>query len=131
MRINPILELKQADMTKQHSEFYRYNIGGAKVWFDQCNKTGHIYMVYVGLPKELEDFQVYVDCDANKLFYPVNIYMQSASRRCSSEEALTLAEQVIHVKAIMESIETLFGSGSMHHHIWTECQAANTVNTAD
>ena len=48
MILTPILELRKTEYDKP-VEFYRYDIDGTKVWFDQYIDTGHIYAVYVKL----------------------------------------------------------------------------------
>lgn len=118
MILQPVLEFNKSN--ENDSIFYRYNVGGAKVWFDQHIKTGHIYTVYVSLPDSLKEFQVYVECDADKLFFPIKVHMQSNCLRGESDDLLKYAEQLIQLKAIMDAINAMFASGSHHCDIWSE-----------
>ena len=121
MIIKPLLELRMQDSDNpDQKEFFRYDVAGAKVWFDQHMKSGHIYAVYVSLPETLEGFQIYVTCDDNKLFYPVDIYAEISHRRFDCGDANQIAEQLIQVKQLIIAIESIFGSGSEHYNLWVD-----------
>ena len=120
MIIKPLLELRlPSEVHLGHATFFRYDVAGAKVWFDQ-HENGHIYMVYVSLPETLTGFNIYVTCDADTLFYPVDIYAEMSHRRFDCGDANQIAEQIIQVKQLIKSIESIFGSGSEHHKLWSD-----------
>ena len=77
-------------------------------------------MVYVSLPETLTGFNIYVTCDDNDMFYPIDIYAEMPHKRFDCGDANYVAEQIIQVKQIIKSIESIFGSGSEHHKLWSD-----------
>ena len=117
MILTPILELRQSEHDKP-VEFYRYDIDGTKVWFDQHLDTGHIYAVYVSLnPKYFSGYNIYVECDDDKYFYPVDVKISMDGRDFYANSISGITAQLNMLANIVDTIDALF-ENSEHHELW-------------
>lgn len=120
MILTPVLELRKSDLENKERpvEFYRYDIDGTKVWFEQHLDTGHIYAVYVSLnPTYFSGYDIYVECDANELFYPVDIKISMNHREFHIDNVKRIISQLSMLANIVETIDALF-KDSEHHDLW-------------
>ena len=120
MILTPVLELWKSDLENKERpvEFYRYDIDGTKVWFEQHLDTGHIYAVYVSLNSTyFSGYDIYVECDANELFYPIDIKISMNHREFHIDNVKRIISQLSMLANIVETIDALF-KDSEHHDLW-------------
>lgn len=120
MILTPVLELRKSDLENKERpvEFYRYDIDGTKVWFEQHLDTGHIYTVYVSLnPKYFRGYDIYVTCDDDQLFYPIDIRVSMYHREFHIDNVKDIIAQLSMLTNIAETIDALF-KDSEHHDLW-------------
>ena len=120
MILMPVLELRKSDLENKERpvEFYRYDIDGTKVWFEQHLNTGHIYAVYVSLNSTyFSGYNIYVTCDDDQLFYPVDIKISMNHREFHIDSVKGLIAQLSMLANIADTIDALF-KDSEHHDLW-------------
>lgn len=103
-----ILELKKE--RDEGSIFYRYNIDGTLVWFEQYQDSGHIYMVTIGLGDEVEeDFGFYV-CDGsqNDHYYPEYIEICTIHKRLTVDQVDEYVNELLYIQKIAKAIMEIF-----------------------
>ena len=116
-----VLELK-----KERADgcvFYRYNIEGILVWFEQHMESGHIYTVTVRtLDWIKEDFQFYIqDGSQHDYYYPEFVEINTNHKRLTVEQVDGYVNGLMYVKRIAEAIMEIFNNGEhmelykLHH----------------
>lgn len=115
MILTPVLELRKTEYDKP-MEFYRYDIDGTKVWFDQYIDTGHIYAVYVKLnPKYFSGYSIYVECTDE--CFPIDIRISMDHQDFHIDNVKDIIAQLSMLTNIAETIDALF-KDSEHHDLW-------------
>ena len=106
-----ILELKKE--RDEGSIFYRYNISGTQVWFEQYQDSGNIYMTHVRLNDELaEDFKFYVqDHSYNEEYYPESIEINTNHERMTVDHVEGYIDRLRAAKEAAIAIMEIFESG--------------------
>lgn len=115
-----VLELKKEN---EDNIFYRYNIDGTLVWFDQYCNSGHIYTVYVRPGDEItEEFEFYVQGSSRVAYdYPEFIEINTNHERLTVDQVDGYVSGLMYAKKIAEAIMDIFKSGEhielykMHH----------------
>lgn len=112
-----VLELKKE--RDEGSIFYRYNIDGTLVWFDQYQDSGHIYTVAVRAGDEIkEDFQFYVQDDSqNDYYYPKYIEINTNHERLTVDQVDGYVNGLTYAKRIAEAIMEIF-ENSEHKELY-------------
>ena len=116
-----VLELKKE--RDGESIFYRYNVEGTLVWFEQYMESGHIYAVGVStLDWIAENFQFYVqDGSQHDYYYPEFVEINTNHERLSVDQVDGYVNILMYVKKIAEAIMDIFASGEhmelykLHH----------------
>lgn len=101
------------ELTKIRDEgdiFYRYDIDGTKVWFEQYQSNGHICSVSIRPNEELEDFDFYVD-DNFEDCYPMGVYVHIGNTRLTMEQVDEFVGKVQYAKQVIQAVEGIFESG--------------------
>ena len=106
-----VLELKKE--RDGESIFYRYNVEGTLVWFEQYMESGHIYTVGVStLDWIAENFQFYVqDGSQHDYYYPEFVEINTNHERLSVNQVDGYVNSLMYVKKIAEAIMDIFESG--------------------
>ena len=115
-----VLELKK---DKVSEIFYRYNIDGTLVWFEQYMESGHIYMVHVSTADDIkEDFKFYVhDGSQHDYYYPEYVEINTNHERLTVDQVEEYVSGLMYAKRVAESIMDIFSSGEhmelykLHH----------------
>ena len=116
-----VLELKKERVGE--SVFYRYNIEGNLVWFDQYIDSGNIYTVAVRTPDWIgENFQFYVqDGSQHDYYYPEFVEINTNHERLTVDQVDGYINGLMYAKSIAETIMDIFNTGEhmelykMHH----------------
>ena len=116
-----VLELKKE--RGGESVFYRYNIEGTLVWFEQYMENGHIYTVNVcALDWIEENFHFYVhDGSRHDYYYPELVEINTNHERLTVDQVDGYVNGLMYVKRIAEAIMDIFDSGEhmelykLHH----------------
>lgn len=110
-KIKPVLELHRHD-ENEDSQFYRYSVGGYRVWFSQKNDNGNIYNVSIAPQKgTTTKFELYaIDRTMNR-FYPDEFTITSHCPRMTAEEAIQYIADMQRALGDLEAIKELFLSG--------------------
>lgn len=115
-----VLELK-----KEQNEgiFYRYNIDGTLVWFEQYKDNGNIYTVSVRTTDEIkEDFNFYVEDDSPHSYYPKFVEIQTHHERLTVGQVDEYVSGILYAKRVAEAIMSIFeseehiGLYKLHHN---------------
>ena len=106
-----VLELKKEGA--DGSVFYRYNIEGNLVWFDQYVDSGNIYTVAVRTPDWIrENFQFYVhDGSQHDYYYPERVEINTNHERLTADQVEGYINGLTYAKRIAEAIMDIFNSG--------------------
>lgn len=115
-----VLELKKE---QGDGIFYRYNIEGTLVWFEQYMENGHIYTVAVRTLDWIQDnFQFYVqDGSQHNYYYPKFVEIDTKHERLTVEQVDRYINGLMYVRKIAEAIMGIFESEEhmelykMHH----------------
>jgi hypothetical protein len=98
-------------MEKDDYMFYRYEIDGTVIWFSQYKDNGCIYTVSVALPKELDDFEIYVHDDSrNNIYYPQSFYVRT-HKTLTAENMDKYIQNLEYIKGLCEAIMSIFTLG--------------------
>jgi hypothetical protein len=116
-----VLELKQERVGE--SVFYRYNIEGTLVWFEQYIENGHIYAAYVCTPDWIEeDFHFYVQGGSrHDYYYPELVEINTKNKSLMVDQVERYVNGLMYAKKIAEAIMDIFDSGEhmelykLHH----------------
>lgn len=116
-----VLELKKERVGE--SVFYRYNVEGNLVWFDQYIDSGNIYTVAVRtLDWIRENFQFYVqDGSQRDYYYPEFVEINTNHERLTVDQVEGYINGLLYAKQIAEAIMGIFKSGEhmelykLHH----------------
>ena len=116
-----VLELKKERVGE--SVFYRYNIEGNSVWFEQYIDNGHIYSVTVRtLDWIRENFQFYVhDGSQHDYYYPELVEINIKNESLGVNQVDGYVNGLLYAKQIAGAIMDIFKSGEhmelykLHH----------------
>ena len=105
-----VLELKKEIVGER--VFYRYNIEGTLVWFDQYVEDGHIYTVAVRtLDWIKENFQFYVqDGSQHDYYYPEFVEINTCHERLAVDQVERYVSGLMYAKQVAEAIMDIFNS---------------------
>lgn len=105
-----ILELKK---TREDSIFYRYNIDGTLVWFEQYKENGHIYTVSVTSGDEIKErFRFYVQDGAHtEHYYPVFVKIETNHEGLTVDQVDGYVSDLVYAKMVAKAIMEIFESG--------------------
>lgn len=105
-----VLELKKERVGE--SVFYRYNIEGNLVWFEQYVGNGHIYTVNVRtLDWIREDFQFYVqDGSQHDYYYPKFVEIGTYHERLTVDQVEGYINGLLYAQKIAKAIMDIFNS---------------------
>lgn len=106
-----VLELKKE--RTDGSVFYRYNIEGTLVWFEQYMENGHIYTVTVRtLDWIKENFRFYVqDGSMHDHYYPEFVEINISNKELTVGQVDGYVNGLMYVKKVAEAIMDIFNSG--------------------
>ena len=106
-----VLELRKERVNE--SVFYRYNIDGTLVWFEQYIDSGHIYAVTVRtLDWIKENFQFSVqDGSQHDYYYPEFVEINTNHERLTTDQVEGYVNGLMYAKRIAEAIMDIFNSG--------------------
>ena len=106
-----VLELKKEKSGE--CVFYRYNVEGNLVWFEQYVDSGHIYTVTVRtLDWIRENFQFYVqDGSQHDYYYPEFVEINTNHERLTVDQVDGYVNGLMYAKKIAEEIMNIFNSG--------------------
>lgn len=115
-----ILEFKDE---QKDSTFYRYNIDGTLVWFDQHADSGHIFTVSVKPGDKLANrFNFYVkDGSRSRYYYPICVEIITNSEGLTIDLVDGYVSCIVYAKMVAEAIMEIFESGEhielykLHH----------------
>lgn len=104
-----ILEFKDE---QKDSTFYKYNIDGTLVWFDQHADSGHIFTVLVASSAKLADmFKFYVkDGSRSKYYYPICVEIIANSEALTIDQVDWYVSKLVYAKMVAEAIMEIFES---------------------
>ena len=114
-----MIEVKLEKKEEKGNEiFYRYQIGGFKVWFTQNVRSGDIFTVSIAANnKEYEDFDLCaMTYEENDHWYPVKFTLRGFSSRMTTAEAAMYAERMTKVCTILDAIQNFFET-SFHANV--------------
>ena len=114
------------ELTKERageSVFYRYNIEGNLVWFEQYIDSGHIYSVTVrALDWIAENFRFYVqDGSRHDYYYPEFVEINTRQEWLTADQVEGYVNGLMYAKEIAEAIMDIFKRGEhmelykLHH----------------
>ena len=124
------VELEMKDFVKdfngqsnKNEIFYRYNIDGVLVWFDQYIDSGHIYAVTVRTPDWIrENFQFYVyDGSQHDYYYPEFVEINTKHERLSVDQVDGYMNGLAYAQKLAQAIMEIFDTGKhmelykLHH----------------
>lgn len=113
-----ILEFK-----KEHDDciFYRYNIDGTLVWFEQYKNSGHIYTVSVRPGDEInDDFRFYVqDGSRYDYYYPEFVEIHTNHERLNVDQVDDYVNGILYAKEVAKVIMEIFDNG-MHKELYVK-----------
>lgn len=128
-----VLEMKQfcKDFHGQINKddmFYKYNIDGNLIWFSQNQSNGNIYTVYVRLRECLdENFDVWVHCEDNRLFYPDDVIIEVNHLRLKQVEVEKIVSDINYINKLCDMIMSIFKSEE-HYALWSKYNKKNNGN---
>ena len=105
-----VLELKKE---RTDSIFYRYNIDGTLVWFEQYKKNGHIYIVFIQTCKDLKDdvdFDIQ-DGSWDENCYPEFVEINIHHRKLTVEQIDEYVSGLLYAKRVANAIMEIFKHG--------------------
>ena len=119
-----VLELKKERVGE--SVFYRYNIEGNLVWFEQYIDNGHIYGVTVRTPDWIrENFQFYVqDGSQHDYYYPEFVEISTNNKSLTVDQVEGYVNSLLYAKNIAEAIMDIFKSGE-HMELYKKLHKEN------
>jgi hypothetical protein len=102
-----VLELKKE---RTDSIFYRYNIDGTLVWFEQYKENGHIYIVWVQTCADLkDDFDFYLqDGSWDENCYPSHVEVNIHHRKLTVEQIDEYISGLLCAKRVAGAIMEIF-----------------------
>lgn len=105
-----VLELKKE---RDDSIFYRYNIDGTQVWFEQYQSNGHIYTVTVRPGDEIKgDFSFYAqDGSRTEHYYPEFVEINTNHETLTVDQVDEYISKLSYAKKIAEAIMDIFDYG--------------------
>jgi hypothetical protein len=108
--MHAVLEFKKE---REDSVFYRYNICGTLVWFDQYRDSGHIYTVSVSAADEINKcVKFYVqDGSRNDYYYPTFVEIDTRSKTLTVDQVDEYAGAIVCAKMVANAIMNIFESG--------------------
>jgi hypothetical protein len=117
-----VLELKKEKVGE--SIFYRYNVEGTLVWFEQYVTNGHIYTVAVRTLDWIgENFQFYVqDGSMHEHYYPEFVEINISHKELTMGQVDGYVNGLMYAKKVAEAIMDIFESGEhielykLHHN---------------
>ncbi len=113
-----VLELKKE--RGKDSIFYRYNIDGTLVWFEQYY-NGHIYFVSVRPSDEIEDVEFYVnDGSSHDIYYPEWVEINIHHERLTVDQIDGYIIGLQYAKRVAEAIMNIFDNGE-HMELYESC----------
>lgn len=114
------LELRKVITEPYASTFYRYNINGNLVWFDQDQREGNIYAVYIRLNEDFginKYFDVWIHCEDNRLFYPDDITIEIKSSRIKQEDVGRIVSDINYISRLCDKVMSIFRMEE-HYDLW-------------
>ena len=117
-----VLELKKEKVDE--SIFYRYNVEGTLVWFEQYVANGHIYTVTVRTLDWIgENFQFYVqDGSMHEHYYPEFVEINISHKELTVGQIDGYVNGLMYAKKVAQAIMDIFESGEhielykLHHN---------------
>ena len=105
-----ILELKKE---RDDSIFYRYDICGTRVWFEQYRDSGHIYTASVDADNETDKYvRFYVqDGSRNDYYYPTHVEIDTRSKTLTVDQVDEYASKLVYAKMVAKAIMSIFENG--------------------
>ena len=105
-----ILELKKE---REDSIFYKYNIYGTLVWFEQHKENGHIYTVSVASGDTIkEECAFYVqDGSRTDYYYPVFVEINTHHKELTVDQVDGYVSALVYAKMVAKAIMEIFESG--------------------
>ena len=120
------LELKK--LCARGEVFYRYNIDGNLVWFDQHQDNGNIYSVNVRLNENLnKNYDVWIYCEDDKLFYPNDITIEVKYCNIKQEDVNGVVADINYINRLCDMIMSIFKTKE-HYVLWYNHHKDNEVN---
>ena len=116
-----VLELKKE---REESIFYKYNVYGTLVWFEQYKDSGNIYTVFVSLADEIkEEFRFYVqDGSQRDYYYPEFVEININHERLTVDQVDGYINGLVYAKRIAKAVMDIFENGEhmelykLHHN---------------
>lgn len=114
-----VLEVKKE--RNDGSIFYRYNIDGTKVWFDQYQDSGNIYAVYVRAGDEIQDDFKFCVQDGSQFdhYYPKYIEINTNHERLTVNQVCDYVNGLLYAKRIASAIMKIFENGK-HKNLYEQ-----------
>ena len=107
--VRVVLELKKTN--NEGGIFYRYNISGTLLWFEQYQNSGHIYTVAARPSVELEGIKFYVqDGSKHEVYYPEWVEIDVEHTELNVDQVDEYISKLKFAKEVANVIEDIFNS---------------------